>query len=224
MEEVMKKIAIITLLISVALIASAADVTVVSVSGNVEIKEPGGGWAPVNSGQTVSSQSMISTGFGSRARLSVGGMELNLQPLTRVSIDSLTQEGETTRTSVSLRAGRVRATRPPATRSTRTAVDFRVSTPVATAAVRGTDFELSFNKLMTNEGLVGFSQGQAVVLSPGGTWSWAVEGLRPMNPSELVSNIWGVSPAAGSVPGGDGDSSGRSRATKNSGYAQISLQ
>ncbi len=220
----MKKIAILILLATVALIASAADVTVISASGNVEIKEPGGGWAPVNSGQTVSSQSMISTGFGSRARLSAGGMELNLQPLTRVTIDSLTQEGETTRTAVSLQAGRVRATRPPATRSTRTAVDFRVSTPVATAAVRGTDLVVSFNKLVTNEGLVGFSQGQAVILSPGGTWSWAVEGLRPMNPSELMGDIWGVSPAAGTVPGGEGGSRGRSRSTKNSGYARITLQ
>ena len=220
----MKKIVIIFLMISVALAVGAADVTVISVSGNVEIKEPGGVWAAATTGQVVSIRSMISTGFGSRAKLSAGGMELYLQPLTRVSIDSLTQDGETARTAVSLQSGRIRATRPPVTRSTRRSIDFRVSTPVATAAVRGTDLRLSFNKLMTAEGLVEFSQGQAVVLSPGGTWSWAVEGLRPMNPSDLVGDNWGVSPAAGTVPGGDSGSGGRSRASRNWGYARITLE
>jgi hypothetical protein len=219
----MKKIAIVILLISAALIASAADVTVVSFSGNVEIKEPGGAWTPVSTGQLVSSRSMISTGFGSRARLSAGGMELNLQPLTRVSIDSLALDGETTRSAVSLQAGRVRASRPPTTRSTRSVVDFRVSTPVATAAVRGTDFELSFNKLMTNEGLVKFSVGQAVVLSSEGTWTWAVEGLRPMNPAGLIGDNWSVSTEAGAIPGDGSSSGGDSNSFRNFGSARIIL-
>lgn len=212
----MNRIFLIVLLISVGLSAGAADVSVLGLTGSVEIKEPGGAWTPAAVGQVVSSRSMISTGFGSRATLSAGGMELNLQPLTRVSIDSLTQDGETTRTAVSLQSGRVRATRPPVTRSTRSAVDFRVSTPVATAAVRGTDFELSFNKLATYEGLVGFSQGQAVVLSPGGTFSWAVEGLRPVNPTDLADEIWGVY-----LPGG---SSNDSDVIKSWGTSRISLQ
>ncbi len=222
--NVMKRAIIMFLLISAAIAVGSAEVTVISFSGTVEIKEPGGVWAAVSAGQVVSTRSMISTGFGSRAKLSAGGMELNLQPLTRVSIDSLTSDGEITRTAVSLQSGRIRATRPPVTRRTRTSIDFRVSTPVATAAVRGTDFFLSTNKLMTNGGMVAFSQGQAVVLSPGGTWSWAVEGLRPMNPTNLIGNRWGVSPTAGDVPGGDGSSSGHSRTSNSWGYARISLQ
>ncbi|RKX86949.1 MAG: hypothetical protein DRP70_09485 [Spirochaetes bacterium] len=150
-------------------------------------------------------------------------MELNLQPLTRVSIDSLTQNGETASTAVSLRSGRVRATRPPVTRSTRRSIDFRVSTPVATAAVRGTDFFLSADKLQTVEGLVALSVGQAVILSPGGTWSWAPEGLRPMDPIDLVGVRWGVSPSAGSMPG-DGSGSGGRTSTVKSGYARITLK
>jgi len=210
-----KRILILLLLTSAALAVGAADVTVLSVSGNVEIKEPGGAWSAASVGQVVSTRSMISTGFGARAKLSAGGMELNLQPLTRVSIDSLTQNGETTSTAVSLRSGRVRATRPPVTRSTRRTIDFRVSTPVATAAVRGTDFFLSADKLQTVEGLVALSVGQAVILSPGGTWSWAPEGLRPMDPFDLVGERWGVSPSAGPK--------GRSSSVK-SGYARITLK
>ncbi len=224
MEDVMKRIVIILLLISVALAVSAAEVTVISVSGNVEIKEPGGAWAAAATGQVVSTRSMISTGFGSRAKLSAGGMELTLQSLTRVSIDSLIEDGDTTRTALSLQSGRIRATRPPVTRSTRRSIDFRVSTPVATAAVRGTDILQSPDKLITLEGMAELSQGQAVIMSPGGTWSWAVKGLRPMNPFDLVGSNWGVSPAAGTMPGGDSGSGGRSRTSKNWGYARITLE
>ena len=198
----MKRIASIVVLASLAFALGAAEVTVLSISGSVEIKEPGRGWGPAAVGQTVSSSSMISTGFGSRARLSAGGMELNLQPLTRVTIDSLVSDGNTDRTAVSLQSGRLRATRPPVTqaaRSTRREVDFRVSTPVATAAVRGTDFLTSSDKLETVEGLVSFQQGQAVVMAPGGTYSWAVPGLRPIDPTDVADGIWGVSPDAGTL-------------------------
>ena len=220
----MRRMIAIILLTSIALAAQAAEVTIVSLSGSVDIREPGGSWAPAASGQVVSTRSWISTGFGSRARLSAGGMMINLQPLTRVSIDSLTEDGDVTRTQVSLQSGRVRATRPPATRATRGSIDFRVSTPVATAAVRGTDIEPSFNKLVTYEGMASYSQGQAVVMSPGGTFSWAVEGLRPMNPVDLASEIWGVDPTAGSIPGVGSSGGRRSRSTRAVGHAHIQLQ
>lgn len=223
----MKKIIAVMLLITVALAAFAADVTVVSISGTVEIREPGGAWAPASAGQIISTDSWISTGFGSRAKMSAGGMELNLQPLTRVSITSLTEDrssgGRTvSRTAVSLQTGRVRATRPPATRATRRDIDFRVSTPVATAAVRGTDFELSFDKLVTYEGLVSYSQGGALVMSPGGTYTFAVDGEHPLDPIALIINKWGVSSEAGSIPGG-GRRGGRSRSTSIYGDLRLDL-
>lgn len=224
MEDVMKRIVVILLLISVALAVSAAEVTVISVSGNVEIKEPGGAWATAATGQIVSTRSMISTGFGSRAKLTAGGMELTLQSLTRISIDSLIQDGETTRTAISLQSGRIRSTRPPVTRSTRRSIDFRVSTPVATAAVRGTDTLDSFNKHKTITGMSEYSQGQAVIMSPGGTWTWGVKGLRPMNCIDLVGGNWGVSSAAGTMPGDNSSSGGRSRASRSWGYARITLE
>lgn len=219
----MKKIFVIALLFAAVFSVNAAEVTVLSLSGTVEVREPGAAWRPLAVNQVVSSNSMVSTGFGARAKLSIGGMEVSLQPLTRVTIDSLTQDGDTSRTAMSLQSGRVRATRPPVTRSTRSNLDFRVSTPVATAAVRGTDFELSFNKLVTDEGLVGLSQGQAAVLSPGGTWSWAVEGLRPVNPAGLISEKWSVSSTAGTLPGSNGGSSG-SRSNRNLGTTRLTLQ
>ena len=220
----MKRILFLVLLTSLAAALFAADVTLVSVSGTVEIREPGGAWMPASAGQVVSTRSWISTGFGSRAKISAGGMELTLQPLTRASISSLTESDDSTSTRVSLQTGRVRATRPAATRSTRRSIDFRVSTPVATAAVRGTDFELSPDRLITYEGLVSYTQGGVIVLSPGGTFSWAVPGDHPMNPIDLVGETWGVNPTAGSIPG---DSSrggrGRSRSSRN-GYLVLDLE
>ncbi len=224
----MKRIIVVLLLISLALAANAADARIVSISGTVEVREPGSSWAPVSPGQIISTDSWISTGFGSRAKLSVGGMELNLQPLTRVSITSLSDDRSSsgspvTRTNVSLQTGRVRASRPPATRATRRSIDFRVSTPVATAAVRGTDFELSFDKLVTYEGLVSFSQGGALVMSPGGTYTFAVDGERPLDPIALAIGLWGVSPQAGSIPGDGGRSGGRSQSTSIYGDLKIDL-
>jgi len=198
----MKKILISVILITLASMALyAADAKVINVTGKVEIKEPGGSWSPLSPGQVVSTKSMVSTGFGSSAKILVGGMELNLRPLTRVVIDSLNESGNKVSTNVSLRTGQVRATKPRAARTTERAIDFRVSTPVATAAVRGTDFNLSFNKIETYEGLVQFSQGQAVVYTPGGASTWAVVGERPKDPASLVSERWEVVPVAGSMVG-----------------------
>ena len=224
----MKKLLVILLLTSVALAAYAADATIVSISGTVEIREPGGSWTPASVGQVVSANSWISTGFGSRAKVSAGGMEMSLQPLTRVSISSLAPESgasgtSRSRTTVSLQTGRVRATRPPTTRANRRdSIDFRVSTPVATAAVRGTDFVISFNKLVTYEGLVSYSQEGVTVMSPGGTYTWAVDGWHPVDPGDLVDDQWAVNPTAGSIPGSDGRG-GRSRSTRNLGYLDVTI-
>ncbi len=197
----MKKSLFVIMLIA-ALTASvyAADVKLISTSGTVEIKEPGGEWTPAEAGQSISLKSIISTGFGSRARIDAGGMIMNLQPLTRISVENLTEKENTTSTQVSLKSGRVRATRPPATRAERRSIDFRVSTPVATAAVRGTDFEIGANnRLVTYEGLVELSRGETRVYSSGGTSAWAEEIKKPMSPAPPTKTIASVSSAAGSV-------------------------
>jgi hypothetical protein len=211
-EMKMKRLLIILILLSAAAAVFSAEAVVVSIVGTLDIKVPGGVWTPATVGQKISTQSMVSTGFGSRAKLSVGGMELNLQPVTRVTIDSLTETGGTPSTGLSLQTGVVRSTRPPATRTSSTGVDFRVSTPVATAAVRGTDFSVSPDKLVTAEGLVSYSAGSTVVFSPGGTLTWYKPGFGPVNPTDLAPEIWSVNPNSGSMPGdfGSGDSgSGR---------------
>ena len=167
------------------------DATILSLSGSsIEVKEPGGAWEKAVEGQVVSRNSMLATGFNSKAKLSVGGMDLSLSPLTRISIDNLMEEQDTTTTSLSLSTGRLRASsQPAAERKTRRAIDFRVNTPVATAAVRGTEFLLSTNKLETIEGMVELKQGNAVVQAPAGSKSWVAPDAPPTAPIENVGEL-----------------------------------
>ncbi|PIE04519.1 MAG: hypothetical protein CSA76_03845 [Spirochaetales bacterium] len=219
----MKKLLLIILLTAAAAAVFAGEAILISFSGTVEIQEPGGEWKAAEAGQFVSSRSMISTGFGSRARLKAGGMMLQLQPLTRVSISSLVQKGNTASTQVSLQSGRVRASRPPVTRAKRRSIDFRVSTPVATAAVRGTDFEMGANnRLVTNEGIVEFSNEELRVFSYGGTSVWAKELDGFIRPASSAWEIWSVSPVAGSFS--REFSSFSSSALENLGIVRVDLE
>jgi hypothetical protein len=179
----MKKIILLLLFTLITTTSYASNAIINSIYGNVQLKIHNE-WVTAFIGQEIPTSTIISTGFGSEAKISIGGMELNVKPLTRVSINEL--NGNTTR--ISLQSGRVRATR-----STSRNVDFRVSTPVATAAVRGTDFNISFNRVDVYEGLVQFSQGEAFVMIPGGTYSFAINGLRPIDPIDTISENWSVS-------------------------------
>ncbi len=168
----------------------AVDATILSLSGpSVEIKEPGGTWRPASQGQIVSSASMIATGFNSRVNISVGGMDLSLSPLTRVNIDALVEEKDVITTSLSLSTGRMRAISQPVERKTRRKIDFKVNTPVATAAVRGTEFLLSTNKLETIEGMVELRQGTRVVQAPAGSKSWVAPDAPPTAPIENIGEL-----------------------------------
>ncbi len=193
---------ILILLTITSLFLYAEEVSLLSFTGKVEIKKAGGEWTPVSAGQQISGSDYISTGFGSMARLQAGGMQITLQPLTRIQIDELAEKGNTVSSRVSLQSGRVRAVRTQTTKAQRKLLDFRLSTPVATAAVRGTDFELSANnKLRTYEGLVEFSSKQGTVLSSAGSYSWASISQAPAIPLELAAENWSLSPVAGSIGG-----------------------
>ena len=178
----MKQFFIFMLFILPVLGLAALDAKIISVSGRVEVREPGAGWEMARAGQVLSSKSTISTGFGSGAKLTLGGMELILSSLTRVTIDRLSEKSGVPDTTVSLKSGQVRAAVIPVVRQTRRELKFRVSTPIATAAVRGTIFIISTNKLKTMEGLVEVDQGKSPILVPANSYTWYVEGIRPVDP------------------------------------------
>jgi len=124
--------------------------------GTVEVRQPGSqAWQPAVIGQTLSADTVISTGFRSTARISLGGSVVTVQPLTRLSLAELARNQNDERIEVTLTTGRVRAEVRPAAGASRT--EFTIRGPSATASVRGTVFEFDTVNLSVTEGTVAFS-------------------------------------------------------------------
>jgi hypothetical protein len=106
--------------------------------GKVEIQRPGEAWIPAEVGMELPLRATISTGFNSQAVLEVWGSVLTLRALTRIRIDELEVRDNVAVTGLSMPVGRIRAE----VRTTEgLSTDFRVRSPVSTAAVRGTGFD-----------------------------------------------------------------------------------
>ena len=153
---------------------------VVAVKGKAEIKQ-GGKWIPAKAGNKITSGLMISTGFKSELTLKIDGSVITVKPMTRLTIEEITQKNEAVSSEVYLNVGSVKADVKPA--STKK-VEFKVKTPVATASVRGTSGEIDANGL-----LIGTS----------GTWSYVnndgIETRVNIGDSVIISDTGMVTPA-----------------------------
>ncbi|MCK5735705.1 MAG: FecR domain-containing protein [Spirochaetaceae bacterium] len=147
--------AVFFLLILTFSLNAQTSYTVTQATGKVELRLSGGSWQSIAAGAQVPVNATISTGFGSRAVLEGGGAVIRVEPLTRMSVDELQTNAEGgTDTRLALRTGRVRAT----VRSTQAGkTRFRVSSPVATAAVRGTEFSFNGYRVDVAKGTVAVS-------------------------------------------------------------------
>jgi hypothetical protein len=134
----MKRLLIIcSLLLMITALGFAQNEAVVKeASGKVEILAPPRGWTAAQVGMAVPLGATVSTGFNSRAVLDLGNAVLTVSPLTRMRIEELIEQEGTVKTDLYLRVGKVRA-------EVKTAAglqqDFKLRSPVSTAAVRGTD-------------------------------------------------------------------------------------
>lgn len=90
----MKKLGIIALLITCALMLAAEDAVVKSVKGKVEYSSDGIVWLPAEPTQTLTKGDYISTSFKSSAVIVVNGSIINVKALTRMSLDELTKTAE----------------------------------------------------------------------------------------------------------------------------------
>jgi len=181
----MKKMILVLLTIFFAsLCLSAQDVTVREVAGRVEIQLPGEGWTSLSKGDVVPVSATISTGFQSRAVLISPRATIVVQPLTRLTIDQLQDEGSSRQTSLSLRTGRITAA---VKKNEAEPTRFQVRSPVATAAVRGTEFTFNGFQLKVEEGLVAFSSdgGSIVTVPVGASSEMSPEGI----PEEVLDAI-----------------------------------
>ncbi len=149
----MKRILIIcALLLLVSVFVSAQNEAVVKeASGKVEILAPPRGWTAAQVGMSVPVGATISTGFNSRAVLDLGNAMLTVSPLTRMRLEELIEQEGTVKTDLYLRVGKVRA-------EVKTAAglrqDFKLRSPVSTAAVRGTGLGYDGSNVEVYEGNV----------------------------------------------------------------------
>jgi len=129
----------------------AFDAVIENVDGRVEVELGSGGWIPAQPGMVLSAGDMISSSFGAGAVLRIGDATLMVRPLTRLRIDELAEREGVLESELFLQVGRVRSE----LRSSGNRIqEFRVRSPVATAAVRGTQFEFDGVNLEVFEGSV----------------------------------------------------------------------
>jgi hypothetical protein len=179
----------------VAGVAFAQDAVFTQVSGKVEVN-PGSGWKPAAVGSAVAKGAMISTGFDSTAVIDVGQSTVSVRPLTRMSLEELVQQPGSQTTSLFLRTGKVSA-------QVKTAEglkqDFKLRSPVSTAAVRGTSFTYDGQSVQVSQGVVEFinklEQRKAVAAGEGA----ATDGHSLIGGEDLQQINASVNPKTGEV-------------------------
>ena len=112
----------------------ALDATVISVLGKAEMQTVNG-WELMKEGLKIAEGTVISTGFKSQAVLKIGQSKITVQPLSRLTVQELSERPERDDSKVYLDAGSIKADVKAAENKR---VGFTVKSPVATASVRGT--------------------------------------------------------------------------------------
>jgi hypothetical protein len=139
---------VITILIAVNL-GAQINAVFKEVSGKVEVNDPKKGWIPATVGMAVNKGIMISTGFKAKATVALGDTLVIVNQLTRMRLDELVEKEGTVNTELYLDVGKVTA-------EVKTTAgkknDFRLRSPVSTAAVRGTIIEFSPDTVTLVEG------------------------------------------------------------------------
>lgn len=164
MKTFLTKLTVCAVLLScVSFLAVAMDAAVVSVTGKVEVQK-GETWVPVKAGDVLKKGDVISTGFKSSAELKMNDAQVTVGALARVTIEKLASNDVKDETSLFVDSGKISAN---VQRTTDKRVNFKVSSPVATASVRGTGFDFLVDELYTREGSVvfGISEQSASVVA-----------------------------------------------------------
>lgn len=115
--------------------AASAQIRVVSVKGTAAYKT-GERWAPLNTGAVLPVGARVSTGVRSTVELRINRNTVTVQPLTIMKVSESVERPDSSSTNIGLRRGSVRAK---VASDARVKTVFKVSTPVATSSVRGTE-------------------------------------------------------------------------------------
>ena len=163
----MKKAVIAVALILAAVGAYGQSGVLKEMTGQVELKNPGSAsFVAARAGDVVNENAVVSTGIKSTAIIQVGSALLTVRPLTRLTLTEIRASAESESMNMSLQAGRVRVDlKPPAGSK----ASMSVSSPSATASVRGTSFEFDTRNLQVYEGGVIFKgiRGEGTLITAG---------------------------------------------------------
>jgi len=158
-------------------------------TGEVEIKTSGASaFIPASAGDTVLSNTVVSTGFRSTAVIAVGSSVITVRPLTRLTLAEIQSAENTENVNVKLQTGKIRVeVKPPAGTKT----NLNVQSPSATASVRGTIFEMDTQTLTGIEGKVLLSGnfGAGVLVTGGNSSTSTADGTvsnPPVNAEQSV--------------------------------------
>lgn len=171
------------------------------VTGKVEIQQSGRNWVAATVGMRVPVGTVISTGFNSKARVTIGYSDIEIKPLTRMSIAEYTQTNTQATTSLDLKIGKVKAQVKSAEGVNH---DFTLRSPSSTASVRGTEFVYDGYSVDVSEGTVLLSMNET------GSWELVLAGEISGGETALLTDFE-VEPVPGGVPttqGGGADSTG----------------
>jgi hypothetical protein len=150
----MKKIVWILLLLLIVYTSfGAANAVVKEIKGKVQIKLPGKEWENAITGMAIDKGTMISTGFKSQAVLELGKSYITVEALTRMKLEELLEREDVVQTDIYLNFGKVSAE---VKKTEDKAQDFKLKSPISTAAVRGTSFVYDMFTLYVQAGIVDF--------------------------------------------------------------------
>jgi hypothetical protein len=148
----MKRVLCILILLGVVFFAFAAPTAVIKeVNGKVEIKQPGKAWEKAIINMEIQKGTTISTGFKSKAVLDLGDSYITVKALTRMKLEELLEREDTVQTEIFLNFGKVSAE---VKKSDVKKHDFKLNSPVSTAAVRGTKLDYTVFSVFVMDGFV----------------------------------------------------------------------
>jgi hypothetical protein len=161
----MKKIFVMLLVSGLSVPAFAQTAVIRELSGTVEVRRsPASGWTRAGTGMSLEPGMSISTGFRSTALIELGNSSIAVRPLTRMSIEELAASQNSEDVTLFLRAGQIRAkVIPPAEGKS----NFQVRSPVITASVRGTEFDMDSSNVKMYSGTVAFAGSDGVPVMVG---------------------------------------------------------
>lgn len=118
-----------------------AEISVIKVQGNAAYRE-GRSWLPLKDKQKLPEGVKISTGANSFAELALNSKNhtVTIKPLTMIQVFSK-ETAENTDTHIGLKRGGLTARVP---RDSKVKTIFKVSSPIATSSVRGTEEDISY--------------------------------------------------------------------------------